>query len=307
MKPVHTRRSAFTLIELLVVIAIIAILIGLLLPAVQKVREAANRTQSTNNLKQIALALQSYHGAKNNKFPGNGVTAAATATAGTSSQSTIHFQLLPYIEQDALYKAADPAAQNARITTYLEPARGRIGQNGTAPVTDYAFNGALFLETEAVTLPSTAVVYRSRTPGLSSITDGTSNTICAGIKAMKRTDYNGSADLAITNRNAAGGLASEPGVRNFFVPSTTPVAYSYCTTLRDATMPTRDSDASTKAIGGADFPTNFGSPYTSGVLFAFCDGSVRNLSVEWADTNTGTLNYLYQAMTPASDEVNNFE
>jgi len=102
--PVRPRRG-FTLIELLVVIAIIAVLIGLLLPAVQKVREAANRAKCQNNLKQMGVAIHNYASTNNDQLPPLLHTRSTTTSPSFNYGATWHFELLPYIEQGMVYQA----------------------------------------------------------------------------------------------------------------------------------------------------------------------------------------------------------
>jgi prepilin-type N-terminal cleavage/methylation domain-containing protein len=96
-------RTAFTLIELLVVIAIIAVLIGLLLPAVQKVREAAARIKCQNNFKQFGLAIQNYASANGDKLPPPNFAQVVNAATGNTAIGSAHYALLPYMEQNNLF------------------------------------------------------------------------------------------------------------------------------------------------------------------------------------------------------------
>ncbi len=100
------RRRGFTLIELLVVIAIIAILIGLLLPAVQKVREAAARMSCSNNLKQMGVAIHNYASANQDKLPASFLAPRWNGSSYANSGYNFNVALLPYIEQDSLFRAA---------------------------------------------------------------------------------------------------------------------------------------------------------------------------------------------------------
>jgi prepilin-type N-terminal cleavage/methylation domain-containing protein len=177
---------AFTLIELLVVIAIIAILIGLLLPAVQKVREAAARTQCANNLKQLAVALHNYAGVHGDKLPPLRYSLAPGATG--NGQGSAMTALLPYLEQEALFKAHVAAGdvtvnKGTVVKTFLCPADSTVGTgvgaNGWAG-SSYAINSLLVAKYGWYTVTDVDAPQMS----LTGITDGTSNTVAFAERKM---------------------------------------------------------------------------------------------------------------------------
>jgi prepilin-type N-terminal cleavage/methylation domain-containing protein len=247
-------RQGFTLIELLVVIAIIAILIALLVPAVQKVREAAARTQSINNLKQIGLAAHSFHDA-NKRLPFNGRTSNVSPynTWGNknnqSNSGSWAYQILPFIEQGALANlgtnTTTPTAARVPINVFLCPARGRVGAatSGTVPgpFTDYVIN-------PWVNQPSGGSFNTINTNrALVAIADGTSNTILAGHGYLQLSLY-----------------------------TTTSSATSYRTSIwRGGYGGTARSGNSLRRDSTVTLSNYWGSPFAQGAAMCMGDGTVR--------------------------------
>jgi hypothetical protein len=169
------RRPAFTIFQLLVLIALFAFLLGLALPLVLKIRIAAARAQSTNNLKQIALACHNYHDTYGLLPPGNNANNFSTAA-----------HLLPYLEQDNVYKLVnfkkpcdDPANAQARavlIKTFLDPRDMELSVvEGSGP-TNYLFNAG----SKPALKDNDGVFYQDSKVKFADVTDGLSNTLMVG-------------------------------------------------------------------------------------------------------------------------------
>lgn len=299
----HKKRLAFTLIELLVVIAIIAILIGLLLPAVQKVREAANRSTCSNNLKQIGLATHNYENANSALVPA--FIGDNSETADFNTWATWGALILPYIEQDNVFNLWDqkrlvsqqsPVAYQTRIKIYNCPSRPQpvLSLNDFAnpggALTDYAASfgtAALYVNSNGAIIPSIPVVsadsfgpllvswqHQVRLPD---ITDGTSNTTMFGEKSIRPNSLRGKNE----DRSVYSGVRNTHRRMMGLAPDGT----------QRPLLPVQNQNI-------ANANNSFGGPHTGSTVFVFVDGSVRSIR------NSASIATLTALVTRAGGEIN---
>ncbi len=303
MRAGRASRCAFTLIELLVVIAIIAILISLLVPAVQKVREAAARTQCQNNLKQLGLAVHNYHDVYK-AFPPSRV--------GGNGEGSWAVLIMPYLEQGSTYAQwnrtklfylQSVTVRQAQVPVYYCPARRSPGQLSNMPNGDVDSNnngGPSALGDYAACLDDTlnnwgspqanGVMVQSNggnadangnvppwtsATAMRNITDGTSNTFLIGEKHVPK----GQEGNRYRDNNSSNEKVADNSIYNGDDPNTIGRAAGPGYPL---------------AQGPDDMSSNyiyrFGSWHANGVcLFAFADGSVQMIS---PDINSTILGYL---------------
>jgi len=256
--PSRGRRRAFTLVELLVVIAIIAVLIALLLPAVQKVRESANRIACANNLKQIGLAYHAYYDA-NSAFPTAGKNADSPPGASVPNgrpEWSWTYQILPFIEQQALYSnPSDAEIYKTPIKVYYCPSRRPPTVYGGLAKVDYAGCSG----TDATNGHDGILIRTGQGKvTIQDITDGTSNTLMVGEKQLNVAKLG----VAYDDNEAYVSPGWDPEIFRIAVPyksSWLPPAPDF----RDANL--------------LDSTNRFGSSHPAGINGVFADGSIRTI------------------------------
>jgi prepilin-type N-terminal cleavage/methylation domain-containing protein/prepilin-type processing-associated H-X9-DG protein len=292
----RNRRGAFTLIELLVVVAIIGVLIALLLPAVQKVREAANRLKCKNNLKQIGLAFHNYHSAQECFPPGFASQTAKVDGPSLGPGWGWGAYLLPYLEQDNVHRQidftkdiADPANAQVRVTSlavFRCPSDGppsptvTIRDRSEAPICDVAFGNYVGMAGvyEVTGYPDTSngapgVLLRNSKVRVTDITDGSSNTLFVGERAWMwlglvrspATTWVGSVTGAVIPQTLNPDLGVEAGHVMILTNSGT---------VDEGRVPNNSLDHVEDA----------NSNHPQGVNFLFGDGSVRSIQNTVAPT-----------------------